>query len=94
MKLHFSGPASGRRRQIFGAFAGEAEISHSDPGLLLFDPEIERTLCRARQARRRAELARLVSYNNPFDWSNYESDTRTTSSDTGTFTMGEKLTLK
>ncbi|MED6223651.1 hypothetical protein PIB30_076135 [Stylosanthes scabra] len=70
--------------------------SHSDPGLLLFDPEIEQTLCRARQARRRAELARLASDNNPFDWSNSDSDsdTQTTSSDTGTFTMGERLTLK
>ncbi|MED6164413.1 hypothetical protein PIB30_089782 [Stylosanthes scabra] len=42
--------------------------SHLDLGLLLFDPEIERTLRRARQARRRAELARLASDNNPFDW--------------------------
>ncbi|MED6209556.1 hypothetical protein PIB30_055783 [Stylosanthes scabra] len=68
--------------------------SHSDPGLLLFDPKIERTLRRARQARCRAELARLGSDNNPFDWSNSDSDTRTTSSDIGTLTMGERLTLK
>ncbi|MED6221075.1 hypothetical protein PIB30_050969 [Stylosanthes scabra] len=70
--------------------------SHSDPGLLLFDPEIERTLRRARQAKRRAELARLASDNNPFNWCNsdFDSDTRTASSDTGTFTMGERLTLK
>ncbi|MED6143459.1 hypothetical protein PIB30_006411 [Stylosanthes scabra] len=34
--------------------------SHSSPGSLLFDPEIERTLRRTRQARRRAELARLA----------------------------------
>ncbi|MED6202763.1 hypothetical protein PIB30_108851, partial [Stylosanthes scabra] len=53
-------------------------------------------LHRARQARRRAELERLASDNNHFDWSNSDSDsdTRTTSSDTGTFTMGERLTLK
>ncbi|MED6201480.1 hypothetical protein PIB30_095505 [Stylosanthes scabra] len=71
------------------------EISHSDPGLLLFDPEIERTLRRARQTRRRAELTRLASDNNPFDWSNSDSDSDTRiSSDTGTFTMGERLTLK
>ncbi|MED6113617.1 hypothetical protein PIB30_072538 [Stylosanthes scabra] len=76
-KLRFSGPASGRCRQIFGAVAREAEISHSDSSLLLFDPEIERTLCRARQARRRAELARLASDNNPFDWSNSDSDSDT-----------------
>ncbi|MED6214271.1 hypothetical protein PIB30_101388, partial [Stylosanthes scabra] len=70
--------------------------SHSDPGMLLFDPKMERTLRRARQARRRAELARLASDNNPFDWSNSDSDsdTQTTSSNTGTFTMGERLTLK
>ncbi|MED6225307.1 hypothetical protein PIB30_092511, partial [Stylosanthes scabra] len=70
--------------------------SHSDPGLLLFDPEIERTLRRARQAKSRVELARLASDNNSLDWSNSnsDSDTRTTSSNTGTFTMGERLTLK
>ncbi|MED6127846.1 hypothetical protein PIB30_092040 [Stylosanthes scabra] len=68
--------------------------SHSDPGLLLFDPEIERTLRRARQARRRAKLARLALDNIPFDWSDSDSNTQTTSSDTGTFNMGEKLTLK
>ncbi|MED6186884.1 hypothetical protein PIB30_070914 [Stylosanthes scabra] len=71
-------------------------ISHSNPGLLLFDPEIERTLHRARQARRRAELARLASDNILFDWSDSDSDsnTQTTSSDTSTLTMGERLTLK
>ncbi|MED6213683.1 hypothetical protein PIB30_095684, partial [Stylosanthes scabra] len=57
--------------------------SHLDPGLLLFDLEIERTLRRARQARCRAELARLASDNNPFNWSNSDSDTQTTSSNTG-----------
>ncbi|MED6113350.1 hypothetical protein PIB30_069959 [Stylosanthes scabra] len=46
------------------------------------------------QTRRLAELARLASDNNPFHWSNSDSDTRTTSSDTGTLTMGERLTLK
>ncbi|MED6149918.1 hypothetical protein PIB30_067198 [Stylosanthes scabra] len=96
MKLYFSGPATGCRRQVFGVVAGETEISHSDPGLLLFDPEIERTLRRTRQARRRTKLARLASDNNPFDWSNFDSDsdTHTTSSNIGTFTMGERLTLK
>ncbi|MED6164185.1 hypothetical protein PIB30_087244 [Stylosanthes scabra] len=68
--------------------------SHSDPGLLLFDPEIERTLRRARQARRRAELARLASDNIPFYLSDTDSDTQTTSSNTCTFTMGGRLTFK
>ncbi|MED6127257.1 hypothetical protein PIB30_086400 [Stylosanthes scabra] len=65
-------------------------VSVFDPGLLLFDPEIERTLRRARQAKRRAELARMASDNNTFNWSHSDSDadTRTTSSDIGTFTMG------
>ncbi|MED6109600.1 hypothetical protein PIB30_035194 [Stylosanthes scabra] len=59
------------RQTQFGAKCTTGEFflvtSHSDPGLLLFDPEIERTLRRARQARCRAELARLASDNNPFD---------------------------
>ncbi|MED6115136.1 hypothetical protein PIB30_087355 [Stylosanthes scabra] len=84
------------RHQILGAVVGEAEISHSDPGWLLFGLKIERTLRRARQARRRAELARLASDNILFDWfdSDSDSDTQTTSSDIGTFIMGERLTLK
>ncbi|MED6163895.1 hypothetical protein PIB30_084508 [Stylosanthes scabra] len=75
-----------------------------DPDLLLFDPKIERSLRRSRQARRRAELdntlhsqvARLASDNNHFHWSDFDSDSDTQSIlfDTGTFAMGERLTLK
>ncbi|MED6222673.1 hypothetical protein PIB30_066559 [Stylosanthes scabra] len=70
--------------------------SHSDPGSLLFDPEIERTLRRTRQARRRAELARLALDNNPFYFSecSSDSDTQSSSSVSGTPTMAERLTLK
>ncbi|MED6198386.1 hypothetical protein PIB30_065857, partial [Stylosanthes scabra] len=96
-KLHFSGPASGPHAKFLALLPGKQKcVSHSDPGLFLFDPEIERTLRRARQARRQAELARLALDNNPFDWSNSDSDsdTQTTSSNTGTFTMGERLILK
>ncbi|MED6217444.1 hypothetical protein PIB30_017691, partial [Stylosanthes scabra] len=70
--------------------------SHSDPGSLLFDPEIERTLRRTRQARCRAELARLTLNNNPFYSSDSSSgsDTQSSSSVSGTPTMAERLTLK
>ncbi|MED6176159.1 hypothetical protein PIB30_085412 [Stylosanthes scabra] len=70
--------------------------SHSDPGSLLFDPEIERTLRRTRQARRRDELAKLALNNNPFYSSDSSSDsnTRSSSSVSGTPTMAERLTLK
>ncbi|MED6109631.1 hypothetical protein PIB30_035414 [Stylosanthes scabra] len=54
--------------------------SHSDPGSLLFDPEIERTLRQIRQARRRAELAKLALNNNPFYSSDSSSDSDTQSS--------------
>ncbi|MED6163924.1 hypothetical protein PIB30_084805 [Stylosanthes scabra] len=79
--------------------------SNSEPDLLLFDPEIERTLRCARQVRRRLEFennsrsqtAELASENN----SVYSSDTDTdfelsTSSDTCTSIMGDipRLTLK
>ncbi|MED6109512.1 hypothetical protein PIB30_034304 [Stylosanthes scabra] len=71
------------------------ELSHSSPGSLLFDPEIERTLRRTRQARRRAELARLALNNNPFySDSSSDSDTQSSSSVSGTSTMAERLTLK
>ncbi|MED6170697.1 hypothetical protein PIB30_033463 [Stylosanthes scabra] len=70
--------------------------SHSDPGSLLFEPEIERTLRRTRQARRRAELARVALDNNPFYFfgSSSDSDTQSSSSVSGTPTMAERLTLK
>ncbi|MED6122366.1 hypothetical protein PIB30_039038 [Stylosanthes scabra] len=70
--------------------------SHSDPGSLLFDLEIERTLRRTRQARRRAELARLPLNNNPFYSSNssFDSNTQPSSSISGTSTMAERLILK
>ncbi|MED6224002.1 hypothetical protein PIB30_079599 [Stylosanthes scabra] len=72
--------------------------SNSDPNLLLFDPEIERTLRRARQVRRRIEFENnlrsqtenLASENN----SAYSSDSAfdcdiLSSSDTGTSNMGD-----
>ncbi|MED6125191.1 hypothetical protein PIB30_066370 [Stylosanthes scabra] len=82
------------------AYAYEASMrthrSHSDPGSLLFDPEIERTLRRTRQARRRAELARLSLNSNPFysSDSSSDSDTQSSSSVSSTSTMAERLTLK
>ncbi|MED6210607.1 hypothetical protein PIB30_065715 [Stylosanthes scabra] len=65
-----------RACHVFGTVAGEAKyLSHSDPSSLLFDPLIERTLRRTRQARRRAELARLALNNNPFSDSSSDTDT-------------------
>ncbi|MED6115538.1 hypothetical protein PIB30_091645 [Stylosanthes scabra] len=79
--------------------------SNSNPNLLLFDPEIGRTLRRARQVRRRIEFEsnlrsqteNLASVNN----SSYSSDSDSdcdilSSSDTGTSNMGDlpRITLK
>ncbi|MED6140914.1 hypothetical protein PIB30_098175, partial [Stylosanthes scabra] len=78
--------------------------SNSDPNLLLFDPKIERTLRHARQVRRRVELentlrsqaTRLASDNDSIYSFDSDFESRTSSSDTGTFTMGDvpRLTLK
>ncbi|MED6187995.1 hypothetical protein PIB30_081761, partial [Stylosanthes scabra] len=79
--------------------------SNSDPNLLLFDPEIERTLRRARQVRRRIEFENnlrsrtenLASENNSSYSSDSEFDRDTLSfSDTGTSNMGDlpRITLK
>ncbi|MED6135822.1 hypothetical protein PIB30_050250 [Stylosanthes scabra] len=94
-----------------GAVTGELKtcalvhgcLSNSDPNLLLFDPEIERTLRRARQVRRRIEFENnlrsqtenLASVNN----SSYSSDFDfeiSPSSHTGTSNMGDipRITLK
>ncbi|MED6140089.1 hypothetical protein PIB30_089841 [Stylosanthes scabra] len=96
-----------------GVVAGELKtcalvhgcLSNSDHNLLLFDPEIERTLRRARQVRRRIEFENnfrsqtenLASMNN----SSYSSDSDfdfeiSSSSDTGTSNMGDlpRITLK
>ncbi|MED6177861.1 hypothetical protein PIB30_102047, partial [Stylosanthes scabra] len=77
---------------------------NSDPDLLLFDPEIERTLRHTRQVRRRVELqntlrsqaTRLSSDNDSIYSSDSDFESRTSSSDIGTFTMGDvpRLTLK
>ncbi|MED6106132.1 hypothetical protein PIB30_002025 [Stylosanthes scabra] len=84
-----------RACHVFGAVVGEAEyLSHSSPGSLLFDPEIERTLRRTRQAKRRAELARLALNNNRSSDSSSDSDTQSSYSVSGTSTMTERLTLK
>ncbi|MED6151361.1 hypothetical protein PIB30_081795 [Stylosanthes scabra] len=86
-----------RACHVFGAVAGEAKyLSHSDPGSLLFDPEIERTLRRTRQAKRRAKLVRLALNNNHFYSFDCSSDfnTRSSFSVSGTSTMAERLTLK
>ncbi|MED6141238.1 hypothetical protein PIB30_101270 [Stylosanthes scabra] len=74
--------------------------SHLDLDLLLFDPEIKRTLRRARHVRRRAELentlrsqaARLASGCNLIHWSDSDtdSDTRTISLDTVKIVKGAK----
>ncbi|MED6125140.1 hypothetical protein PIB30_065904, partial [Stylosanthes scabra] len=79
--------------------------SNSDRNLLLFDPEIERTLRRTRQVSRRIEFENnlrsqtknLASVNN----SSYSSDSDSdcdilSSSDTGTSNMGDlpRITLK
>ncbi|MED6138479.1 hypothetical protein PIB30_074576, partial [Stylosanthes scabra] len=84
---------------------GIENISNFDPNLLLFDPEIERTLRRARQVRRRIEFENnlrsqtenLASENNSafsFD-SDFDCDILS-SSDTGTSNMGDlpRITLK
>ncbi|MED6149885.1 hypothetical protein PIB30_066923 [Stylosanthes scabra] len=79
--------------------------SNSDPNLLLFDPEIERTLRRARQVRRRIEFVsnlrsqteNLASVNNSSYSSNSDFDSDIlSSSDTGTSNMGDlpRITLK
>ncbi|MED6163571.1 hypothetical protein PIB30_081283 [Stylosanthes scabra] len=80
-------------------------LLNSNPNLLLFDPEIERTLRRARQVRRRIEFENnlrsqtenLATENN----SAYSSDSDfdfdiPSSSDTGTSIMGNlpRITLK
>ncbi|MED6220829.1 hypothetical protein PIB30_048593 [Stylosanthes scabra] len=77
--------------------------STSTPDLLLFDPEIERTLCRARQVRRQIEFESnlrsqtndLASENDSAYSSNPDFDLDL-SSDSGTSTMGDvpMLTLK
>ncbi|MED6224266.1 hypothetical protein PIB30_082394 [Stylosanthes scabra] len=79
--------------------------SNSDPNLLLFDPEIERTLRRAKQVRRRIEFENnlrsqtenLASVNNSScsSDSDFDSDILS-SSDTGNFNMGDlpRITLK
>ncbi|MED6181726.1 hypothetical protein PIB30_021996 [Stylosanthes scabra] len=83
-------PPPERACHIFGVVAREAEyLSYSDPGSLLFDPEIERTLRRTRQAGRQVELARLTLNNNPFSDSSSDSDTQSSSSVSGTSTMAE-----
>ncbi|MED6158650.1 hypothetical protein PIB30_034707 [Stylosanthes scabra] len=79
---------------IFKQWDPGGPLSHSDPGSLLFDLEIERTLRRTRQARRRVELVRLALNNNPFSDSSSDSDTQSCSSVSGTSTMAERLTLK
>ncbi|MED6124607.1 hypothetical protein PIB30_060469 [Stylosanthes scabra] len=62
------GPDKAAHTKFLASLPGRQKcVSYSDPGLLLFDPEIERTLRRARQARCRAELTRLASDNNSFD---------------------------
>ncbi|MED6148885.1 hypothetical protein PIB30_057246, partial [Stylosanthes scabra] len=78
--------------------------SNSDPNLLLFDPEIERTLRRARQVRRRIEFENnlrsqteyLASVNNSSYSSDSDFDFEISSSDTGTSNMGDlsRITLK
>ncbi|MED6128667.1 hypothetical protein PIB30_100128, partial [Stylosanthes scabra] len=66
MELRFSGPVLGLAPNFWRRCRGIQKcVSHSDPGMLLFDPENEQTLRRARQAKRRAELARLASDKNP-----------------------------
>ncbi|MED6210816.1 hypothetical protein PIB30_067699 [Stylosanthes scabra] len=77
---------------------------NSDPHLMLFDPEIERTLWHAAQVRRRAELentlrsqaTRLASDNDSVFSFDSDFESRTSSSNTGTFTMGDvpRLMLK
>ncbi|MED6116466.1 hypothetical protein PIB30_100548 [Stylosanthes scabra] len=79
--------------------------SNSDPNLVLFDPEIERTLRRARQVRRRIEFENnlryqtknLASENNSAYSSHFDFYCdRLSSSDTGTSNMGDlpRITLK
>ncbi|MED6223327.1 hypothetical protein PIB30_072903 [Stylosanthes scabra] len=79
--------------------------SNFNPNLLFFYPEIERTLRRARQVRRRLEFENnlrsqtenLASQNNSAYSSDSDSDCDIlSSSDTGTFTMGDlpRITLK
>ncbi|MED6184584.1 hypothetical protein PIB30_048795 [Stylosanthes scabra] len=82
------------------SFPGKRNIwSHSDPGSLLFDPEIKRTLHRTSQARRRTELARPALNNNPFysSDSSSDSDTQSSSSVSGNYKekkLGAKHNLK
>ncbi|MED6199438.1 hypothetical protein PIB30_075937 [Stylosanthes scabra] len=106
-----AGAAAGRPSN--GAVAGDLKrcalvhgcLSNTDPYLLLFYPEIERTLRRARQVRRRIEFENnlrsqtenLASMNN----SSYSSDSDSdcdilSSSDTCTSNMGDLpwITLK
>ncbi|MED6213964.1 hypothetical protein PIB30_098537 [Stylosanthes scabra] len=73
-------------------------LSNSDPNLLLFDPEIERRLRRARQVRRRIEFENnlrsqtenLASVNNSSYSSDSDSDCEiSSSSDTSTSNMGD-----
>ncbi|MED6111458.1 hypothetical protein PIB30_052471 [Stylosanthes scabra] len=79
--------------------------SNSDPNLLLFDPEIERTLRRARQVRHRIEFENnLRSQTENLAYENnsaYSSDSDFDcdilfSSDIGTSNMGDlpRITLK
>ncbi|MED6176547.1 hypothetical protein PIB30_089326, partial [Stylosanthes scabra] len=79
--------------------------SNSDPNLLLFDLEIERTLRGARKVRRRIEFENnlrsqtenLASENNSVYSSDSDFDCDILSSfDTGTFNMGDlpRITLK
>ncbi|MED6223027.1 hypothetical protein PIB30_070055 [Stylosanthes scabra] len=101
-------PGNGKHVRLFMVvceYVDIVDMSNSDPNLLLFDPEIERTLRRARQVRRRIEfenslhsqIENLASENN----SAYSSDSdfdcdRLFSSDTGTSNMGDlpRITLK
>ncbi|MED6150509.1 hypothetical protein PIB30_072976 [Stylosanthes scabra] len=86
-------------------FVDMLTLSNSNPNLLFFDPEIKRTLRRARQVRRRIEFENnlrsqtknLASENN----SSYSSDSDfdcdiPSSSDTGTSIMGDlpRISLK
>ncbi|MED6219310.1 hypothetical protein PIB30_034653 [Stylosanthes scabra] len=73
-----------RACHVFGAVASEAEYLFVafESWSLLFDPEMERTLCRPRQTRRRAELGRLALNNNPF-YSSSDSDIQSSSSISG-----------
>ncbi|MED6207981.1 hypothetical protein PIB30_040662 [Stylosanthes scabra] len=100
--LTFCRPVSGPH-QIFGAVAREMKTSTSTPDLLLFDPEIKRTLRHARQVRRQIKFeSNLHSQTNDLaseNYSMYSSDPDfdlDLSSTPGTSTMGDvlRLTLK